>query len=165
MGLIRSFLNGGLVNWVSTFFLLTVFRIHSLITWDFLLVNTYAEASEIIITGIPRFFIQAFRQGGGVFTLLPPLTGIIFLLFGAFFAGVISKTKGEATLSFFFFLVILIFTLLFTLNIFSGLFLGSFTPSDFLIPSLSVQPLHVMLDFFFGLPFAIFGQTLIKREE
>ncbi|NIW14323.1 MAG: hypothetical protein GWN31_10415 [Candidatus Thorarchaeota archaeon] len=132
MGFIRSLLNGALVSWISAFFLITVFRFRSILTWSFLLVDTYREASEIILMGIPTFLHQLITQQLNSFSIVPTVMGILFLLFSAFLVGIMSKTRGEAILSFIFLLFFLLFSIVINPTFFSSLFLGPSNSTFFL---------------------------------
>lgn len=144
MGFIRSLLNGALVSWISTFFLITVFRFRSIITWSFLLVDTYREASEIILMGLPTFLHQLITQQLYSFNIFPSVMGILFLLFSAFLVGIMSKTGGEAILSFIFLLFFLFSSIVVNLTFFSSLFLGS-SNSPFFLSYPFTLPLPLVL--------------------
>lgn len=101
MGFLRAFFNGSLATWITTSLLLTVERIRSIIAWSFLIIDSNQEASKFILMG----FLKLFRRQISFFTFL----GVIFLFFGSFLVGILSKTENEAFLGFIFFLIVLTF--------------------------------------------------------
>lgn len=151
-------MNGVLASWVSGFFLLTIFRVRSLLTWNFLLINTYQEASSIMLVSTLNLIQQLYHMN----VSFTSIVGVAFLFFGAFIAGISSKSNGEAILSFIFFLLALFSYTIISLDFFSSMFLGlskNSAPPSF--PSF-FELLLFGVTSLLALPFTLLGESLVS---